>query len=129
MAMGSSVSPIISNICMEHFPKLALDLAQCKSLLWPCYIDPERLQNFLSHLNSLRPFIQFAIEFETGSVIPFLDIMAIKKEATLATKAYRKPIHTSRYLIFSSEHLPHVKKNKLQPYSKNDNICLMKSAG
>jgi hypothetical protein len=23
MAMGSSVSPIISNICMEHFPKLA----------------------------------------------------------------------------------------------------------
>jgi hypothetical protein len=25
MAMGSSLSPIVSNICMDHFEKLALD--------------------------------------------------------------------------------------------------------
>jgi hypothetical protein len=27
MAMGSSLSPIISDVCMKHFEKLALDLA------------------------------------------------------------------------------------------------------
>jgi hypothetical protein len=33
MAMGSSLSPFVSNICMEHFEKLALDWAQHKSSL------------------------------------------------------------------------------------------------
>jgi hypothetical protein len=33
MAMGSSLSPTVSNIFMEHFEKLALDL------LWLQYID------------------------------------------------------------------------------------------
>jgi hypothetical protein len=59
-----------------------------------------------------------AIEFETGSVIPFLDAMTIRKEAALATKAYRKPIHTDRYLIFSSEHLSHVKRGLNQSLHK-----------
>jgi hypothetical protein len=34
IAMGSSQSAIISNIYMEHFKKLAPDLAQHKPLLW-----------------------------------------------------------------------------------------------
>jgi hypothetical protein len=50
---------------------------------------PEQLQNFLSHLNSLRPAIKFTMEIESGSVIPFLDVVAIRNEATLATKVYR----------------------------------------
>jgi hypothetical protein len=32
--MGSSLSPIISNIFMEHFEKLGLDSAQQKPSLW-----------------------------------------------------------------------------------------------
>jgi hypothetical protein len=39
MAMVSSLSPIVSNIFMEHFEKLALDLAQYKSSLWLWYVD------------------------------------------------------------------------------------------
>jgi hypothetical protein len=63
MAMGSSLSPIVSNIFMENFEKLPLELAQHKPSLWLQYIDDtfvvwphcqERLQDFLSHLNSLR---------------------------------------------------------------------------
>jgi hypothetical protein len=55
MAMGSSLSPIIRNIYMEHFEKLALDPVQHKPSLWLQYVDgifvvwphgPERLQNF-----------------------------------------------------------------------------------
>jgi hypothetical protein len=34
MAMGSSIPPIVSNMFMEHFEKLALDSAQHKSSLW-----------------------------------------------------------------------------------------------
>jgi hypothetical protein len=66
IAMGSSLSPIVSNIFMEHLERLALDSAQHKPSLWLRYVDatfvvcphdPERLQDFLSHLNSLRPSI------------------------------------------------------------------------
>jgi hypothetical protein len=39
MAMGSSLSPIISNIFMEHFEKLAFDSAQQKQSLWLQYVD------------------------------------------------------------------------------------------
>jgi hypothetical protein len=39
MALGSSVSLIVSKICMEYFEKLTLDSAQHKQLLWLCYIE------------------------------------------------------------------------------------------
>jgi hypothetical protein len=55
--MGNSFSPIVSNIFMEHFEKLALDSAKHKPSLWLRYVDdnfvvwplgPEQLQDFLS---------------------------------------------------------------------------------
>jgi hypothetical protein len=75
MALGSSLSPIVSNIYMKNFENLALDSALHKSSLWLLYVDdtfvvwphgPGQLQYFLSHLNSLRSTIQFAMEI--GSV-------------------------------------------------------------
>jgi hypothetical protein len=95
---------------MEHFENLALDSALHKPSLWLCYVDdtfvvgphgPEQLQNFHRHLNSLRPTIQFTVEMESGSAIPFLDVLIIRKEMTVTTKAYRKPTHTHRYLNFN----------------------------
>jgi hypothetical protein len=62
MDMGSSLSPIVSNIFMENFEELALDSAQYKPSLWLRYVDDtfvvwphgsEQLQNFLNHLRSL----------------------------------------------------------------------------
>jgi hypothetical protein len=38
-AMGSSLSPIVSNIFMENFEKLALDTARYKPSLWLRYVD------------------------------------------------------------------------------------------
>jgi hypothetical protein len=101
MAKGSSLSPIISNIYMEHFEKLDLDSAQHKPLLCLQYVDifvvwphgPEWLQNFLSHFNSLRPSIQFTMETESDSAIPFLDVLVIRKETTLATKIHETHQH------------------------------------
>jgi hypothetical protein len=115
MAMGSSVSPIVSNICMEHFEKLALGSVEHKPSLWLRYVNdifviwphgPERLQSFLIHLNSLRPSIQFTMEVESCSAILFLDVLVTKKETKLVTKVYRKPTHTGRYFNLKSNHLP-----------------------
>jgi hypothetical protein len=116
MVMGSSISHTISNIYTGNFGKLALDLAQHKLLLWLHYFDTfvawphgrGRLQNFLSHLNSLRPSIQFTMETEPNNVIPFLDVLVIKIEITLAIIVYRKSAHTCRYLNFNSNHPSHV---------------------
>jgi hypothetical protein len=87
MAMGGSLSQIVSNIFMEHFEKLALDSAQHKPSLWLRYVDekfvvwphgPERIQDFFSLLNSLRPSIQFTMEIESESAIAFLDVLVIR---------------------------------------------------
>jgi predicted GIY-YIG superfamily endonuclease len=119
MAMGNSLSPIVSNIYMEHFEQLALNSAQDKPSLWLRYVDDtfviwphgtERIQNFLTHLNSLRPTIQFTMEMESGGAIPFLDVLVIRKGTALTTQVYRKPTHTGRYLNFDSNHPPHVKR-------------------
>jgi hypothetical protein len=100
MAVGSSLSLIVSNIYKECFGKLALDSVQHKLLLWLCYVGdtfvvwphgPEWLQNFLSYLNSLRPSIQFTVKIVSDSVISFLDSLVIRKEITMVTKVYRKP--------------------------------------
>jgi hypothetical protein len=103
MAMGSSLSPIVSNIYMEHFEKLALDSAQDKPLLWLRYVDDtfviwphgvDGLQNFLTHLNNLRSSIQFTMEIESEGAIRFLDVLVIRKGTALTTKVYKKPTHT-----------------------------------
>jgi hypothetical protein len=114
MAIGSFLSPIVSNIYTQHFEKLALDSAQHKQLLWLYYVhdtfviwphDAEGLKNFLSHLSSLRLSIQFTMDIESDSPIPFLDVLVIRKETTLGTKVYRK---THPYWLISPNHTPHV---------------------
>ena len=100
MAMENSLSPIVSNIFMEHFEKLALDSTPYKPSLWLRYVDdtfvvwphgPERLQTFFDHLNSLRPSICFTMETESNNVISFLDVLVIREKTALATQVYGKP--------------------------------------
>jgi hypothetical protein len=133
MDTGSDLSPMVSNIFMEHFEKLALDSAQYKPSLWFRYVDdtfvvrphgPEWLQDFLRDLNSLRPSIQFTMEIESNSEIAFLDILVLREATILATKIQRKPTHTGRYLNFNSNHRPHVKRGFIQSlYNRAFTIC------
>jgi hypothetical protein len=71
MAMGALCHLPLSTSAWRIFLKLALDLAYHKPPLGLHYIDdtfvvwpygPKQLQNFLSHLNSLRPAMQFTME-------------------------------------------------------------------
>jgi hypothetical protein len=126
-ATRSSQSPILSNMYVKHSEKLAFDSAQHKPLLWLCYVDntfvvrrhvPERLQNFLNHLDILRFCIQLTLEKEPGSAIPFLDILVMKKDTTLATKVYRKPTHPLWYFQFKSNHQPDVDMSLIQSIHK-----------
>jgi hypothetical protein len=103
MAMGSSVSPVISNIFVERFEQIALDSAPHKPAMWLRYVDDtfvvwphgtEKLEEFLSHMNSLRPTIQFTLETETGDSLPFLDVLVCRNGTAVLTKVYRKPTHT-----------------------------------
>jgi hypothetical protein len=131
--MGSSLSPIVSNIFMEQFEKMVLDSVQYKPSLWFWYVDgifvvwthgPGRLQNFYNHLNRLRSSLQFTMEIELDSVIPFLDVLIIRKRTALAAKIYRKPTQTSRYLNSISNHPPHVKMGIIQSlHNRVSTIC------
>jgi hypothetical protein len=54
------------------------------------------------------------METESYSAIAFLDVLVIREETTLDTKAYRKTTHTGRYLNFNSDHPPRVKGRFIQ---------------
>jgi len=91
LPMGSSFSPLIANIYMEWFEERAIESATQKPKLWLRYVDDtfilwdkndDELQDFLQHLNSLRPSIKFTMEKEENNRLPFLDVMVKKKTTT-----------------------------------------------
>ena len=112
--MGSPLSPVIADLYMEHFETMymehfetmAIETAQQRPSLWLRYVDDtfviwphgrDSLEDFLSHINSLRPSIEFTME---DGRLPFLDVLVHKEGQQLTTTVYRKPTHTDRYLNF-----------------------------
>jgi hypothetical protein len=64
---------VVSNIFMEQFEETALEAAGYKAAQWLIYINDTflvwphglaRLQQFVHHLNIVRPTIKFTIEIE-----------------------------------------------------------------
>ena len=112
VAMGSALSPIVSNIYMEHFEELALNTAQLKPDLWLRYVDDtfilwshnENVEALLTHMNSIRPSIQFTMEKESNGQLPFLDVLVERQDDGFSTSVYRKATNTGRYLNFYSNH-------------------------
>ena len=88
--MGSPVSAAVANLYMEFFEDLALSQAptDCTPRMWKRYVDDTfctlkkgTVEELLSHLNSLRPTIQFTVEVEEDGSLPFLDILLQKWSA------------------------------------------------
>ena len=112
-ATGSPVSPVLANIYMESSEDRALSSAVNAPRWWKRFVDytfvilkKEHKEEFLQHVNSVDPSIQFTTEEqkEDGSM-PFLDMMVTPQEdGTLTTKVYRKPTHTDLYLQWDSHH-------------------------
>jgi hypothetical protein len=84
MAIRNLLSPVISNIFMEHFVEIALDTADHKPAKWPRYVNDTfmvwphgsaRLQQFLHHLKNVSPASKFTMEVEANDALPFLDVL------------------------------------------------------
>ena len=63
-------------------------------------------QNFLQHINSVDPTMQFAVEDnKEDGAIPFLDTTAKPEtDGKLSVTAYRNPTHMDQYLHWDSHH-------------------------
>ena len=117
--IGSPLSPVLADLYMESFETMAIvEKADQPPSLWLRYVDDtfviwphgrDRLNDFLSHLNSLAPSIQFTMEIEEGGKLPFLDVLVQRGCDGLTTSVYRKPTHTDRHLDFRSNHHPRIK--------------------
>jgi hypothetical protein len=114
--MGSSLSPVVANIFMEHFEALALNNFQLKPKCWYRFEDDTfevwphgrpALNSFFDNLNIISPQIQFTIEIQTYNSLPFLDVLVSRQpDGTLTHEVYRKMNHTDRYLHAHSHHHP-----------------------
>ena len=72
-----------------------------------CVIHKEiHKQEFLQHINSADPAIQFTVETnKEDGAIPFLDtIVKAEADGSLSITVYRKPTHTDQYLQWDSHY-------------------------
>ena len=110
-AMGSPVSPIVANLCMEVVEELAINTSTVTPRIWKRYVDDsfviikkDAVSSFHDTLNSIDPKIAFTIEEENNGQISFLDTLVSRKNGVTVIDVYRKPTHTDRYLDYSSHH-------------------------
>ncbi len=73
---------------MEFFETMALDKEDLKPSIWYRYVDDtfivwphgkNTISNFLQHVNSVRPSIQFTIETKHNGSLAFLDVLVSRK--------------------------------------------------
>jgi hypothetical protein len=119
MAMGSPLSPVIANFYVEDYEKAALESAPLEPRCWFRYVDtfviwkhgPDKLKDFLHHLNSTHECIQFIMETESQGHLPFLDLDIYRRpDGSMGHKVYCKPTHTNLYLNAKSHHHPPINK-------------------
>ncbi|GJQ65329.1 hypothetical protein Trydic_g7445 [Trypoxylus dichotomus] len=109
-----------SELYMEFLESRALDAAAQKRLCWYRYVHDtfvvwphgaDALGEFLQHLNSIHPRIQFTMELEKDGQLPFLGVLVNRnRDGALGHRVYRKPTHTDRYLHYNSNHHPKQKR-------------------
>ena len=58
--------------------------------------------NFFTHLNKMHPSLQFTLEKESNSTLPFFNILVYKEASCFLMSVYRKPIFTGLYIRWDS---------------------------
>ena len=114
--MSSPLSPIVANLYMEYFEKKTLDSYPLKPTWWKRFVDytnlrwthgRTELENLFNQLNSISSEIKIMMEFEQKGIIPFLDVLVIRKEdGTLGHQVFKKKTHTESYLHANPYHHP-----------------------
>ena len=111
VAMGSPISVILANLVTESIENKMLKDFASPPRIWLRYIDDTlvvlnktEVVAFLKFINNIEDSIKFTVKQEIGKALPFLDVLIIRNNGQLTTKAYRKPTHTTRYLNFNLCH-------------------------
>lgn len=109
--MGSPVSPVVANLCMEAIEEVAINLSEVQPKVWKRYVDDSfciikrnAVNSFHTTLNSIDPHISFTIEEESDQQIAFLDTLVSRKNNMITIDVFRKATHTDRYLDYFSHH-------------------------
>ena len=100
-AMGSQVSPIVANLCMEVIEELAISTSSVPPRIWKRCVDDsfviikkDAISFFHNTLNATDPKIFFTIELENNGKIAFLDTLVSRRNGVVVIDVYRKPTHT-----------------------------------
>ena len=114
LPIGSCISPVLSNIFMEHVEQLAISTFSTPPIVWCryvddtfCILDKSQTESFHQHLNSVCKHIQFTKEVEFESSLPFLDVLVSRSGNNISNQMHKKPTHTDRYLPYTSHHPKH----------------------
>ncbi len=111
--MGSPCSVAVSELFMDLIETKALSTCptSCKPMFYRRFLDDcfsifegdaNTINNFLNHLNSINPRVQFTVEYEKNNQLPFLDILLTRKSGSISFSVYQKPTHSNRYAHPSS---------------------------
>ena len=112
VAMGCPLGPALANIFMCSFESKWL--RDCpndfKPVFYRRYVDnilalfssPDHADKFKEYLSSKHPNINFSIEKERDSCLPFLDVNIFRENEKFATNVYRKKTFSGVYKDFKS---------------------------
>ena len=119
-AMGTRMAPAYANLFMGDLERKLLAQSPLKPFIWWRYIDDifmvwtheeEKLNEFITHINSSHNTIKFTHEFSESS-ISFLDVtVLLDNNNQISTDLYVKSTDTHQYLLQTSCHSNHVKKS------------------
>ena len=111
LAMGSSISPVFSDMVMIDLELECIAKLDFIPLFFLRYVDDvitcipnDKLDQMLHIFNSYNDRIQFTVEIEKNNRISFLDLFLIKAENSIITNWYKKPTFSERFLNFNSSH-------------------------
>ena len=121
LAMGSPLSATLANIFLCHFEKEWLENCpvEFKPKFYRRYVDDtflifdnENQANlFQTYMNSRHQKINFTIETEENSKLPFLDILISRNNTDITMTVYRKPTYTGLGVNFISSCFRNFKLN------------------
>ena len=88
--MGSLVSPVFANICMEKIEETAIETTPVPPKTWKRFVDDSfsiikknAVETFHNTLNSLDPTIQFTLEHEHNGKLAILDTVITRENGKL----------------------------------------------
>ena len=109
VAMGSPLGPTLANICMCSCEQQYLSNcpSQCKPLLYRRHVDifclfkdKNNSDLFLNYINGIHPNINFTVEVENCSSLPFLDSLVEKSNDCFITSLFREKKTLQAYILF-----------------------------